>query len=317
MKLYQYKYAIAMAVVALFMGFTHEAKASVPLYSQATGTASGGFLSTFGDTFDFTSTASGLPTSLELMGLCYANGTAPTVHFEISDPNTGLIYASTDSATLGNVGCPGAPYSTTSTFPMSYASGLGVGTWRIKIVKTSGSAPNFNFSGLGGNWGAGGAYMILYASSSQPYSLPTYANATSTDFQLGTSTCASWLDITCQLGNWSSITINFLFGVDQSNIEKIAGFNLKDTPPFDIVPTVQGIFTNASNEGAQSFASSSITTNLGSGNFTMPFFSNATIRQFVPDAMASLFRTILWSAELFAFLYLLYVQVKAIFKPKA
>jgi len=125
------------------------------------------------------------------------------------------------------------------------------------------------------------------------------------------------MDLTCQLGNVFSNAMRYLFEVRQTDINLIAGFDISTTPPFDSVAEIGTIFQNGSTAATSSFATTSITMNLGGGTSnSIPVFSATTIRQFIPDSIANTVKGLLLAGELFGFAYLVWIEIKSIFKTK-
>ena len=144
-------------------------------------------------------------------------------------------------------------------------------------------------------------------------------NATSgTGILMSTSTCSGWGDVGCALGNVFSNTINFLFGIDQPTIETIAGFQLANTQPWSFIPEIANDFQNQGQQTG-SFATSTISFNLGNGNSTqVAFFSSSTVHKFIPDSAAALIRNIIYLMLIMEIGYMVYIEIKNIFgKPKA
>jgi len=144
-------------------------------------------------------------------------------------------------------------------------------------------------------------------------------NATSgTGILMSTSTCSGWGDFGCALGNAFSNTINFLFGIDQNTIETIAGFQLANTQPWSFIPQIANDFQNQGQQTG-SFATSTISFNLGNGSSTqVAFFSASTVHKFISDSAASLIRNIIYLMLIMEIGYIVYIEIKNIFgKPKA
>jgi hypothetical protein len=153
-------------------------------------------------------------------------------------------------------------------------------------------------------------------SSSTFIGLPVYATGTlaAEGSSFATSTC-SWTDVACNLANVGDNILNFVFGWNSSEVQTIAGFNLATQQPFAVIPELETDFASLDTSGTTT-ASSSLSANIGNGNFSLTFFDPTSAKTFLGAAATPL------RALLLAFLYLLmvfgfYQEIKAIFETHA
>lgn len=201
---------------------------------------------------------------------------------------------------------PLAQYNTTS-------------TWIATAVLVDTSMPNNDtLLPISGTIVASSSVQFFVLPTSQANtssSYPLYATPTDTlsNYEIATTTCSSWLDITCEMGNWSTNVFNFLFSVNQNEINSVSGFNLTTQAPWSYLFEIKNDFAAIST--LSSTASTSATISLTFGNTSVPvnIFSQATAKQFMGSQAISIIRSILVAFLYLLFIYGLYLEIKAIF----
>jgi hypothetical protein len=152
------------------------------------------------------------------------------------------------------------------------------------------------------------------SSSSSSYPLFTVPSDTIANYQVATSTCSSWLDITCELGNWSSNVFNYLFAINQTDIDRIAGFNLATQAPWSYLFEIQQDFANTNSLASTASSTASISLTFGNQSTPMVFFSQSIAEQFMGPSVITFIRSILLAFLYLLFIFGAYVEIKEIFK---
>jgi len=196
---------------------------------------------------------------------------------------------------------------TTTTAWSAYAYLYDVSEGNV-LVATS-SAITFNVTS------ATSTYTGIYSSSTFPTPYPVGTLA-STSPAFATSTC-NWGDVGCAIGNITDNVLNFIFGINDAEIQVVAGFNLVNEQPFALVPQIQNIFASAASSPDAAFATSSLEMNLGNGIHQIPWFSAAIVKMFIPSSLASFIRSLILSFLILLLIYGFYIEIKHIFKPHA
>ena len=156
-------------------------------------------------------------------------------------------------------------------------------------------------------------YTEIYASSTlpPPYS-PGILASTSTAF--ATSTCG-WGDVGCAIGNIFDNVMNYIFGIDPTEIKLIAGFNMATQAPFNEFAIIQNDFASVSASTAIA-ASSSIQMNLGNGDVNVSIF-NPTMARNMFGAAAPIVRNLILASLIILMIFGFYQEIKTIFNPHA
>jgi len=160
----------------------------------------------------------------------------------------------------------------------------------------------------------GSSTSTIYGSSSFPIVYPPgYLASTSSPF--ATSTC-SWGDVVCGIGNIFDNVMNWCFGINQSEIDKVAGFKVAEQPPFDAIPKIQADFASVGTS-TSALASSSISANLGHGSFSLTFFDPDQAKRLMGPSAIALIRSLLLAGLVVLMVLGFYLEIKKIFKPHA
>lgn len=152
----------------------------------------------------------------------------------------------------------------------------------------------------------------IYPSSTfpGPYIPGTLA---STSNQFATSTC-NWGDVGCALGNVFDNIMNFIFGIDNAEIQSIAGFNIATTKPFSLISDIQNDFANVHADGTMP-ASTTFTGNLGQGNFNVDIFDPKQAQVYF-GAAGPILRNLCYAVMVILLIYGFYLEIKEIFIPE-
>jgi hypothetical protein len=138
-------------------------------------------------------------------------------------------------------------------------------------------------------------------------------NAIVTITTLSTTTCAGYLDIPCELGNWSSGVFNFLFGVDPNVIEAVSQISLTKTAPFNIISQIQTAISSASSSSVQVIATTTLSFNFkGTSSSTATYFEvfgPNLLHKYISDPIAGTFRGIILSILTVGFVYGIYREI--------
>jgi len=217
-----------------------------------------------------------------------------------------LFYPSVSTASVAPVNKSVALASLTTTTAWSAYAYLNDLTEGGALVATS-TAITFDVNT------ATSIYTGIYSTSTfpAPYTPGTLA---STSPAFATSTCA-WGDVGCAIGNVADNILNFIFGINPAEIQAVAGFNLATQPPFDQFSQISNDFASVSGSTTVA-ASSSISANLGHGNFNLDFFNPQTAENLFGSA-APVVRNLLLAFLIVLMIYGFYREIKSIFRPHA
>lgn len=148
---------------------------------------------------------------------------------------------------------------------------------------------------------------------------PTYTAPSSTEIfqttstnQFATTTC-NWGDFGCNLGNVANSVLNFIFGINPTEIQTIAGFNLASQAPFNTIPEIQNDFSNLSLT-TPAMVTSTLTINLGGGNIPAVWLSPSEAQTLLGPA-GPMLRSLALSFLYLIMIYGFYLEIKAIFRP--
>jgi hypothetical protein len=116
------------------------------------------------------------------------------------------------------------------------------------------------------------------------------------------------------LGNWSSNVFNYLFAINQTDIDRIAGFNLATQAPWSYLFEIQQDFANTNSLASTASSTASISLTFGNKSTPMVFFSQSIAEQFMGPSVITFIRSILLAFLYLLFIFGAYVEIKEIFK---